>query len=109
MDIEVHKLVDGYVNSSVVSISDETILAIGKQYFELASGKEPVKETATPKEKTVDVIEAAYIIKEYCSKRLCPGCPFSYLTTSDDLLYKCCLHQEYGYPPAKWSLPPKEV
>lgn len=110
MDIEVERLINAR-NGTLVSLSDEMILAIGKRYFELASGKEPAKETPTPKEKTIDVVEAAYVIKEYCSKRMCPGCPFSYQTTSRDLLCKCVLRNddEASITPEKWELPPKEV
>lgn len=116
MDIEVEKLISA-CNGTLVVLSDEMILAIGKRYFELASGKKPIRE---PEEKTVeasdvlkaaDALEAAYIIKEYCKKRMCPGCPFSYQTVSSDFVCKCCLRDddEASITPEKWQLPPKEV
>ena len=62
-------------------------------------------------EKATDALEAAYIIKEYCKKRMCPGCPFSYQTVSSDLVCKCCLRNddEASITPEKWQLPPREV
>lgn len=45
MDIEVERLINAR-NGTLVSLSDEMILAIGKRYFELASGKD--KPTKTP-------------------------------------------------------------
>lgn len=115
MDIEVNRIINdsngALIKNGRVSISDETILAIGKRYFELASGKEQIKETMKPEVTAADALEAAYIIKEYCSKRMCPGCPFSYQTTSRDLLCKCCLlnDDEVSITPEKWKLPPREV
>ena len=47
MDIKIDKLISGS-NGILACVSDEMILAIGKRYFELASGKEPVDQTIIP-------------------------------------------------------------
>lgn len=117
MDIKVERVMQNFDGTALISISDDEILAIGRRYFELASGKESIREAeektveATDVLKAADALEAAYVIKEYCKKRMCPGCPFSYQTVSSDLLYKCCLRDDdkASITPEKWELPPKEV
>lgn len=58
-----------------INLSDSDILAIGKRYFELASGKDEPKEA--PKLDTEeDIIKKAKDIKAFCNSRKCLGCRF---------------------------------
>lgn len=98
MDIEVEKIMPNPIhNSALISISDEMILAIGKRYFELASGKDEPKETSKL-DTVADIFNKAKDIKTFCSEhKSCRGCP---LFVQDGMVWDCV----FRTPPGDWEV-----
>lgn len=89
MDIKIDKLISGS-NGTLACVSDETILAVGKRYFELASGQNKPKELD-------DIVKEARDIKDYCNGHSnCDNCP----------LYSCADHHcIVSGTPGGWEVP----